>query len=279
MYNLFLESQEIFTDEDKKKCIPTICELIDLANLTRTYGILELDGYISKDKDNIFLKQGLELILDGTDPVLVRAILQNFIKSGNYSGFELLNRYIMFEAMIAIQAGENPRLSAIKLSSMLGENYISDINKALDKEEKRREEATLELHSFLDTLKDKTAISGSENFEKLLNKMSHRQFYDITFIPNSSFGTTFLDDTTWSWSTEFAIALHGCGYNVIRKTFYELIHTHQQRMSLFKEMLLFENNASNDVILSSQEYILDMYNKIYAFLDPHQMLNVYNYDI
>ena len=249
MYSSFLESKEIFCDEDKKKCIPTICELIDLAYSTRANGILSLDHYIS-ECDNPFLKQGLELIFNGTDPDLVNAILENFIKAGNYSGFELLSRFIMLEAMLAIQTGEHPKLIIIKLTSMLGENYTLHVNNTLDIEEKNKENEKLEINNFLDRLKNKTSIPESEIFEKSLNEMPYDYFSQLILQPNPYS----------SWSMDFARALQGCDYNTIHKVFCYLMHT--QKMFLFREMSLFENVSKEDIV-ASQNKILKKYKEIY----------------
>jgi len=52
-----------------------ITEIIDLANLARREGILALEEKAST-MDDLFLKKGIMLIVDGTDPELVRSILE-----------------------------------------------------------------------------------------------------------------------------------------------------------------------------------------------------------
>ena len=53
----------------------SISEIIELANLARREGILALEEKAST-MDDPFLKKGLMLIVDGTDPELVRSILE-----------------------------------------------------------------------------------------------------------------------------------------------------------------------------------------------------------
>ncbi len=52
-----------------------ITEIIDLANLARKEGILALEEAV-QSLDNQFLKKGIMLIVDGTDPDLVRSIME-----------------------------------------------------------------------------------------------------------------------------------------------------------------------------------------------------------
>ncbi len=52
-----------------------IKEIIDLANLARKEGLLALEEAVS-NLDNLFLKKGIMLIVDGTDPDLVRSIME-----------------------------------------------------------------------------------------------------------------------------------------------------------------------------------------------------------
>ena len=52
-----------------------ITEIIDLSNVARKEGLLSLEE-ASGDLDDEFLKKGILLIVDGTDPELVRAIME-----------------------------------------------------------------------------------------------------------------------------------------------------------------------------------------------------------
>lgn len=52
-----------------------IAEIIALANLARKEGLLALEESVST-MDNAFLKKGIMLIVDGTDPELVRSIME-----------------------------------------------------------------------------------------------------------------------------------------------------------------------------------------------------------
>lgn len=56
----------------------TIYRIIDLANIARKDGLLALDNR-SKDIDDPFLKKGIMLVVDGTDPELIRNIMETEI--------------------------------------------------------------------------------------------------------------------------------------------------------------------------------------------------------
>ena len=58
--------------------IDMIARIIRLANLARREGILALEEAV-EDMDDTFLKQGIMLVVDGTDPDLVRNILETEI--------------------------------------------------------------------------------------------------------------------------------------------------------------------------------------------------------
>lgn len=57
-----------------------IKKIIDLANVARKDGLLALEEAVSEIKDD-FLKRGVMLIVDGTDPELVKTILETEIEN------------------------------------------------------------------------------------------------------------------------------------------------------------------------------------------------------
>lgn len=57
-----------------------IRKIIELSNLARKEGLLSLEEAVA-DLDDIFLKKGILLIVDGTDPELVRAIMETELAS------------------------------------------------------------------------------------------------------------------------------------------------------------------------------------------------------
>lgn len=57
-----------------------IAKIIELSNIARKEGLLSLEEAVA-DLDNQFLKKGILLIVDGTDPELVRAIMETELVS------------------------------------------------------------------------------------------------------------------------------------------------------------------------------------------------------
>ena len=123
MTGLFLKSGCYFTDDEKETCKPTVFKLVEFANLARQRGLLALETEIL-DEQNEFLKTAVNLMLDAIDPVIIKQIFQNLMSADEYTGVELLNRLLIAEGVLSIQQQEHPRITALKLYSMLGEKYI-----------------------------------------------------------------------------------------------------------------------------------------------------------
>ena len=123
MGGLLLELESSFTDEDKEECKPTIRKLVKLANLLRQSGISDFAAEL-KEEESIFLKTAVGLIAQGTDPNAVKTILRNLIITDGFTGSRLLERLLIVEGILSMQAGEHPKITEWKLLSMLGEQHI-----------------------------------------------------------------------------------------------------------------------------------------------------------
>jgi hypothetical protein len=67
------------------------------------------------------LRKGLQLVLEGVQPSLVKTTLEYYILSGSYTGKDLLERCIIMEGVLAIQKGINPQIIQELLLSLFGE--------------------------------------------------------------------------------------------------------------------------------------------------------------
>lgn len=80
--------------------------MADLSQLARLMGILELDQFIEGVGDR-FLKQGLQMAMDGAEPDRVTETLENWMRS------LLHEQEVRFRKVIAgmrsVQQGDNPR--------------------------------------------------------------------------------------------------------------------------------------------------------------------------
>lgn len=116
------------TINEKRECLELLNSLLEFSTIQRSYGLLRLEAEIDKFSSN-FMKKAIELIVQGVEPNYVRAILKNYIIVGDYKGKSLLERVLITEGILSIQAGENPLLIREKLSSYFGEDFIPEINK------------------------------------------------------------------------------------------------------------------------------------------------------
>ena len=91
---------------------------IVLSHKARTEGLLALEEMLDLEKaDNrdIF-EYGLRFVIDGTDSIFINDILSNIIKQEKDENMRLI-KTIQLEAILSIQAGDNPRITACKLNS------------------------------------------------------------------------------------------------------------------------------------------------------------------
>jgi hypothetical protein len=111
--------------EDKKKCATLAARIVGLSEKARSKGILALEGEVETG-DSALLKKGLNLIVDGVDPEIVRKILEYTILSRGSTGKQLLSECLIMEGVLAIQAGYNPRILGEILCALLDdENAVS----------------------------------------------------------------------------------------------------------------------------------------------------------
>ena len=99
---------------NKKDMVSLVQTLVSFAEKARREGLLSLEGSAVEITDNEFLRKSIQLVVDGTDPELVRAILDTEIgilenrHAGNKSlldtGAELCPAYGMFGTLIGLIA-------------------------------------------------------------------------------------------------------------------------------------------------------------------------------
>ncbi|MCL2016991.1 MAG: hypothetical protein FWG68_12165 [Defluviitaleaceae bacterium] len=123
---LTLNTRKYINCTSKASCLDTITRITNLANLTRQWGILELDNIITAT-DHFLLKLGVMLVVDGAKPQQVQEILNNTIVASFATGEELLNQLIITRGVLAIQAGYNPRLIEFNLHAFLGELHYGEV--------------------------------------------------------------------------------------------------------------------------------------------------------
>ncbi len=120
-----------FSGVHKEGLIPLIEELIGFSDKARKQGLLSLEDDLGMVKDP-FLKMGMQLIIDGTDPELVEEILERIIFFSNATTERVLEYCIMRTGVLGIQTGNNPHVLHHQLYAYIGmefiEEYISQVD-------------------------------------------------------------------------------------------------------------------------------------------------------
>ncbi|MCL2198114.1 MAG: hypothetical protein FWB80_04245 [Defluviitaleaceae bacterium] len=117
--------QTVFSNADKDACLPIIDMIIKSAEIARTKGIIALEEH-ALACENDFYSFGIALIVSGTDPELVKNILNTLVTYGNHKDQALLERLIITDGILSIQEGQNPRIIKAKLHCFLGEEYMKE---------------------------------------------------------------------------------------------------------------------------------------------------------
>jgi hypothetical protein len=80
----------------------------------------------AEETPHFLLRKGLQLVLEGVSPEIVKKTLQYYILSGKYYGKALLERCLIMEGVTAIQNGINPTVIKELLLSLFGEDASTD---------------------------------------------------------------------------------------------------------------------------------------------------------
>jgi len=116
-----------FCDAERSACLPMIDFIVECARVTRRDGVLGLEEF-ALAHENDFFKFAMMLVIDGTDPALVKGILETLISTENHTGQALLERIVITEGTLSVQAGESPRIIKMKLLCLLGEKFLKEQN-------------------------------------------------------------------------------------------------------------------------------------------------------
>jgi AraC-like DNA-binding protein len=127
MNQKILDKLKSCTTEDKKQCLVVLEKMINLSRKAHKYGLLFLESEVSS-QSHLFLKKGIDLLLGGTKPENLKAVLWNYLNVGDYSSKEILERVIMLNGLLLIQAGDYPWMVREHLSSLFGENFMVEVS-------------------------------------------------------------------------------------------------------------------------------------------------------
>lgn len=132
-----------YSEYEKNACLPVIDLLLNCAVIARRDGVLALEKFV-REQDDEFLAFAMMMVIDGTDPEIVKGILETLTAADNHMRTELLKRVLVTEGALSIQAGEHPHLIETKLLAFLGEKFLRKrghfpFYSRPDEEDKRRE--------------------------------------------------------------------------------------------------------------------------------------------
>ena len=108
--------------------------LLGVLGKIREVGFLsskEILSYINME-DFLFLKLGLQYVLEGWHPINIRFILENYILSGDFKGIEFLKRYIILDGCCSIAMNIPEYVILEKSIQTIGSEYREDIEKFLN---------------------------------------------------------------------------------------------------------------------------------------------------
>jgi len=166
-YDWYFGQKSKSSDAEKRQCMHLVHDLIDLSMMARRNGLLSLIQ-VAEETHSFLLKKGLQLIVDGVAPQLVRNVLESYIVSGDYEGKELLERCLVLEGVAAIQQGLHPKVTKELLLSFLGEYSYEIYQKEFESERKGS------LKSYLKSIEDTTPSSSrGSKLDQIILKLSN----------------------------------------------------------------------------------------------------------
>jgi len=163
---LWIEKLQECDYDAKKHGLETIGQIIELSELAHKNGLFALGNVsLSILNSSKFFKIGLDLLLDGTDPAMLRSILENYILVGNYQGNVLIEQIFLMEGLLEIQNGSYPWEIKNYLSSLLGIEFHDEVTNFFGDDEASKEA----LSSYLGSVEDDYSTSKDVlKFEKTI---------------------------------------------------------------------------------------------------------------
>ena len=124
-------------NEDERREFAEIArKIVYLANKARREGLLAIEEdldtiSVKSEKNTLFLKKLLSLVVDGVDNSVIRHIGETYISVDAESAFEKTCFTAIFDGVLSIQMGDNPRIVAEKLAAYTGilnsADFISEL--------------------------------------------------------------------------------------------------------------------------------------------------------
>jgi len=243
-----------FSDEEKRKCLPTAYRLIKLANIAYENGILALEQEVIENGiDSDFMKMGANLIFNGVDPELVEKIFQHSVLSGGYTGADMLDRLLIAESFRIIQFGGPSTTMAVAYmaGAMLGEKYIPEIMSEMAS-------VTAKKEIDVDTLIEEYTIplAESANFEERLLKLTKLELSYVLLRKDLIMLTTAFKGCNKSFIEHMRSGLPESSFERICELFRELPPQGKDEILIFQKMMLehIDRLENSEVIVTPEQY-------------------------
>ncbi len=236
MYEAYILEKMQCSKEEKEELFPLVDELLELSNRTRQYGILALEQNINHTSDKL-LKKGLELVVNGTDPAIIRDILLNYSFCGKQQGKELLRSILITEGMLSIQQGIHPNLLKEILLSFFG---IEILVEAGDHFHNNLRNTVEFMKSYLSELPEEESDKRASSiltgpFERMNERCLQRLLREIDY-------------------ELIAVAISGEGKNIQEKV---LSNVSPRLATWMIEQIRGMKNLSPEVVLDAQKSIVE----------------------
>lgn len=197
MLELYARLKPSFSNSDREACKPLIYRFVDLCKTARLKGLLALDLEMELEED-FFLYTAVGMVIDDVAPQTIRSVLEGLILSGKFNGAALLSRLMISEGALSLQQRDTPRMTVLRMSAMLGEDYADRIIEELFSGKTTK--ATFSL--FLEGIQEQRALMECMQFETVFINLDSRSIQAVLRgIPDA----VLLE------------ALRGCSYALIRK--------------------------------------------------------------
>ena len=106
--------------KDRQRLRSLVELVVSFAEKARREGLLALEEEMESVQD-LFMEQGLRLMLNGIDTEVLEDILVTSVYASQLQGKELLSRMMITTGICAIHSGDNPVLVRQKMEAYLGE--------------------------------------------------------------------------------------------------------------------------------------------------------------
>jgi len=160
------------TKADREKMIDVICALSELMHVARREGLLALEernSQIQEDESIFsFIKEAIFLVVDGTDPELLKDIMGTKVLRSEPETVEQYMKYAALKVVLMIQEGINPFI----IDKMMEALFPSDVHYAASVifSERENKERDVRYKEYLENFDERFPIVARNVFIVTFNR-------------------------------------------------------------------------------------------------------------